>query len=293
MKNNLFLTVDDFLSVNADQFETLGQKSETARQIIALSKGTAKNDENLVVLLGWRMHEKALAAGLSIPSFLICPSIVKWPKVGDISLRYIETAERCYIITPKTFARFSDYGDPDGILSLARLPMRKPDELMLEDDSVVFVMDGLTKPGNVGVILRSCDGAGVSAVMTCNLRTRLTHPNAVKASMGAVFSMPIAGFDNARSCREWLMGNGFTIYIADPNSENRYDRLCYPGKIAVVLGNEHIGASRVWYDGSAHPFSIPMCGACDSLNVSVAAAILAYEIRSRKAGVNPSENPTP
>jgi len=278
-------TIDDFLSAHANKLEPLGQKSEAARQIIRICNGKTDDGEDLVVLHGLWAHEKALAAGLSVHSFLICPAIVKWPGAADISARFVGMAERGYVISERTFARISDYGDPDGILSLARLPMRKPGDFPAKtNDSVVFVLDGLVKPGNVGVILRSCDGAGVDAVMTCHLRTRVTHPNAVKASMGAAFTVPIVPFAHAEACKAWLTRNGYAIYIADPKVETRYDQLSYAGKIAVVMGNEHAGASGAWYDGSAEAFAIPMRGACDSLNVSVAAAILAYEIQKKKAG---------
>ena len=274
--------IHDFLSANADYFEPLKQKSEAARQILKLCKGAYDGSDDLIILYGLRAHENALAAGLPVHAFFICPTIAKWPAVADVSARFMRIAEHSYTVTERTFARMDGYGDPDGILSLARLPMRSPDALALGQDSIIFVLDGLTKPGNVGVILRSCDGAGVSAVMVCNLRTHVTHPNAIKASMGAAFSVPIVPFPDAQACKEWLTRNGFTIYIADPKVENRYDTLRYAGRTAVVMGNEHIGACGAWYDGSASPFAIPMNGSCDSLNVSVAASILAYEIRRKR-----------
>ena len=282
MKNNPYGSIEEFLQANARLFETLGQKGANTRQILKLYNGKAPGGDNLIVLHGLWAHEKALAAGLSIHSFLICPSLVKWDKAAAISARFVTMAERSYIISERTFARITEYGNPDGILSLARLPMRKPEDLTPEDNSVIFVLDGLVKPGNVGVILRSCDGAGVNAVMICHLRTRVTHPNAIKASMGAAFTVPIVPFESAGACKSWLQENGYAIYIADPKVETRYNNLNYSGKIAVVMGNEHIGASEVWYDGSANPFSIPMNGACDSLNVSIAAAILAYEIQNKR-----------
>lgn len=276
----------NFLQEHANRLLSIGSRSEAAKQIIAMSKQAPTDEARLFVLHGLWAHEKALAAGLKIHSFLMCPDLLKWPEVASVSTEFMIRAERCYIISEKTYARISAYDDPDGILSLAHLPEHKPSNLSLDDEGVVFVLDGLTKPGNIGVIIRSCDGAGISAILTCHLRTRVTHPNAIKASMGAAFSLPIVDFDDAHACKTWLLQNGFTIYIADPNAAPRYNHLPYRGKIALVLGNEHRGASHTWYDGSAKPLSIPMNGMCDSLNVSVAASIMAYEIQSKKA--NPS-----
>lgn len=283
MKTNQYESVEEFLTAHIQKFEALSQKGAKTRDIIKLYNGKSDGSDKFIVLHGLWAHEKALAAGLSIHSFLICPSIVKWNLVSEISACFVGMAERSYIISERIFTRITEYGDPDGILSLALLPRRLPEDIKSENNNVVFVLDGLVKPGNLGVILRSCDGAGVDAVMTCHLRTRVTHPNSIKASMGAAFSVPIVPFENAYACKAWLQQNGYTVYIADPKVETRYSDFSFSGKVAVVMGNEHIGASNVWYDGSATPFSIPMNGTCDSLNVSIAAAILAYEIQNKRS----------
>ncbi len=276
-------TIEHFLLTHVDKLRPLGQKSETARRLLAVCKGTQGGSEGYVVLHGLWAHEKALRARLRIHSFLLCPALARWPDVAALSEQAMRAADNCYVISERTYQRISDYGDPDGILSIARLPERRPEEVALRDDSVVFVLDGLVKPGNVGVILRSCDGAGVTAVLACHLRTRVTHPNAIKASMGAAFCVPFVVFDDAEACYAWLRRNGFTVYIADPNAGVRYDQARYPGRTAVVLGNEHRGPSDAWRDGGTQALFIPMLGTCDSLNVSVAGAILAYEIQSQKS----------
>ena len=283
----VYESAEDFIKANKGRFEVLGQRSGKASEIIKLYNGKSGGSENLAVLHGLWAHEKAIAAGLKVHSFLLCPGLAKWQSIACVSARIVEAAERCYVISGRTYARISQYDDSDGILSLARLPDYKPEDLTAGGDGVIFVMDGLVKPGNVGVILRSCDGAGVSAVFICRLRTRVTHPNAIKASMGAAFSVPVVPFEDAVACREWLVRNGYTIYVADPKVKTCYRDLPYEGKTAVVMGNEHIGASETWYEGGAVPFAIPMHGSCDSLNVSIAAAILAYEIRGRRAGSVP------
>jgi len=281
---NKYENINDFLSACASDFVTAGQKSETARRLVKSYKNAASSRENFVVLHGLWAHEKAFAAHMTVQSFLLCPQIAKWPEIAEITRKFMKIAENRYIINKRTFSRITDYGDPDGILSLARLKFRGANDFNQKNGNVVFVLDGLVKPGNIGVIIRACDGAGVGAILVCGLRTSVTHPNAIKASMGAAFTVPIIRFDGAAACKKWLMENGYQIYVADPAAETRYDKPDYSGKIAVVMGNEHIGADRVWYDGSSKPFFIPMSGTCDSLNVSVAAAILAYEIQRKRLG---------
>jgi TrmH family RNA methyltransferase len=276
-------TIESFMEAHGDRFNPLGQKNETARRIHRLYGGK----DEYIVLHGIWAHEKAHAAGLEVHSFLLCPTLVKWPKAAEMAEAFVHKAKECYTISERTFARITDYGDPDGILSLVTLPERTPESYISKPDDTVFVLDGLVKPGNVGVILRSCDGAGIDAVFTCNLRTRVTHPGAVKASMGAVFSLPIVPFGGAEECKDWLVRNGYTIYIADPKVDTPYNGFDFKGKTAVVMGNEHIGAKKIWYSGFAKAFAIPMKGTCDSLNVSVAASVLAYEVLGKKGKTVP------
>ena len=280
--SGIFASAERFFASAEGAFARLPAKGEETRAFFSRMNGDG-GPEGLVALHDAWAHEKALCAGLRFEAFAICPPLANWGKISDIAERCAGAAPRRYIISDKAYARVADHTDGDGILSLARLPIREPEDLALGGDAVVFVLDGLTKPGNVGVILRSCDGAGVDAVFTCNLRTRATHPNAVKSSMGAVFYLPTCSFASAEDCKGWLNRNGFTVYVADPEADNRFDSADYRGRIAVVFGNEHVGASGAWYRGGARALTIPMSGACDSLNVSVAASIIAFAIKSARS----------
>jgi TrmH family RNA methyltransferase len=172
-----------------------------------------------------------------------------------------------------------------GLFSVIQLPELNIEKLELGENALVMVLDGLEKPGNIGTIIRTCDGAGVDAVFLCNRKSRLTNPLLIKGSMGAVFTIPIVEFDNVRSCIDWLVSHHFNIFLADTKAEISYKHANYTGNTALVMGCERYGISGDWYSSSPKLISIPMLGICDSLNVGVAASILAYEAACLKERV--------
>jgi TrmH family RNA methyltransferase len=148
---------------------------------------------------------------------------------------------------------------------------------------LVAVLEGVEKPGNLGAVLRSADAAGVSAVIVADGRTDLYNPNAIRASLGTIFTMPLceaAGGD----VLAWLRERRFSILAARVNGAVPYTAVDYRGPTAIVLGSEAAGLSSIWTGDDIQAVRLPMLGAADSLNVSTAAAVLFYEaLRQRSA----------
>ncbi len=141
---------------------------------------------------------------------------------------------------------------------------------------LVAVLEGVEKPGNVGAVLRSADAAGVSALIAADPRTDLYNPNAIRASLGTIFTMPVceATSDDALA---WLRKNDFRIFAARVDSAVDYTEVDYRGPTAIVLGSEAEGLSSLWTGEDIRAVRLPTLGAADSLNVSATAAVLFYE----------------
>ena len=142
--------------------------------------------------------------------------------------------------------------------------------------------DGLEKPGNLGALLRTADGAGLDAVFLTGEGTDLTNPNVIRASMGSVFSRPVrtAG---APALLEWLTARGFKLVAATPGADTSFWDADYQGATAILLGTEHEGLSPAWLEAASTRVAIPMRGLADSLNVATAGALLVYEaLRQRR-----------
>ena len=148
---------------------------------------------------------------------------------------------------------------------------------------LVAVLESVEKPGNVGAVLRSADAAGVSAVIVADGRTDLYNPNAIRASMGTIFTMPVCEA-TSNDALAWLRERNFTIVAARVDGSMPYTEVDYRGPTAIVLGGEAPGLSPIWTGEGITAVSLPMLGAADSLNVSVTAAVLFYEaLRQRNA----------
>ena len=150
------------------------------------------------------------------------------------------------------------------------------------DSNFVVILDHLEDPHNFGAIIRTCEAAGVDYIIIPKDRSVEINSTVMKVSAGALNNMKIVEVNNLSSAIDKLKDNGFWIYATDMDGEN-YTDIKYDGKVALVIGNEGKGISRLVREKSDFIISIPMVGKINSLNASVASAIVVYEVvRQRK-----------
>jgi RNA methyltransferase, TrmH family len=202
---------------------------------------------------------------------------------------------------PAAFARLA-YGDRlDGIIAVAEIPGHALGDLSLPPEPLIGVIEGVEnpdqwlgrqrqvaegveKPGNLGAILRTADGAGVDAVVVADPGTDLFNPNVIRASLGTVFSVPVA-VASSGDVIAWLREQGVRIIAARVQASVDYTQADYRGAVAIALGSEARGLSDPWAELAHVSVHLPMNGVADSLNVSATAAVLFYEaVRQRRAG---------
>jgi TrmH family RNA methyltransferase len=169
----------------------------------------------------------------------------------------------------------------DGIVVVAEAPSLALADLSLPPAALVVVVEGVEKPGNLGAVIRSADGAGAHAVLVADPRTDPFNPNAIRASLGTIFSLPVVAA-GAAAILDWLAGRAIQPVAAIVDAPESYAAVDLRGPVALVLGSEADGLTDAWTDPRVRPVSIPMHGIADSLNVSIAAAVLLYEaVRQR------------
>jgi TrmH family RNA methyltransferase len=179
-------------------------------------------------------------------------------------------------------ARLSYREHPDGCVAVLRSPSRPLDSLELAPAPLVLVVDGVEKPGNLGAMVRTAEAAGLAAVILSDPGTDPWNPNAVRASKGAVFSVPLAVAAPA-AVIAWLRGHAIAIAAADPGASTAYTEADLRGPLAIVVGAEDEGLSQTWRHAADVLVSIPMAGRVNSLNVATSAALLVYEaLRQRR-----------
>jgi RNA methyltransferase, TrmH family len=149
------------------------------------------------------------------------------------------------------------------------------------ENPLVVILEGVEKPGNIGAVLRSADGAGFHALIAADPRTDLFNPNAIRASLGTIFTMPVCVAESMETL-DWLRGHDMAIVAARVDAKLPYNKADFRRPTAIVLGSEAEGLSPVWSGNEVTAVRLPMLGAADSLNVSAAAAVLFYEARRQR-----------
>jgi TrmH family RNA methyltransferase len=148
---------------------------------------------------------------------------------------------------------------------------------------LIIVAESIEKPGNLGAILRTADAAQVDAVIVCDPRVDSYSPNVVRASRGALFTVPVIETKSAQAL-VFLQRQGIQVLAATPSAEAEYTRQDLRGPLAVAVGTEDEGLSDFWLSQADMKVKIPMMGKVNSLNVSVSTALIVYEaLRQRSS----------
>lgn len=216
----------------------------------------------------------ALGSGLRPQSLLTAPELVS--RSIDIPSADVTT------VTRAVFEKISYRDNPDGWLGIFPIPKTSLEDLRLRDVPLVIVAESVEKPGNLGAILRTADAAHVDALLVCDPRVDLWNPNVVRASRGAVFTVPTVEIDSSTALA-WLRSNKkMRVLAATPSAEVLYTSIDLNQPIALAVGTEDEGLTDFWVQNADIKVKIPMMGKVNSLNVSIAAALITYEaVRQR------------
>ncbi len=240
-----------------------------------------RKSSGLTLVDGARELRRALDAGVEVIEVFVCEPML----AGEDARAALDIlAARGVALTPTTetaFARIA-FGDrAEGLVAVIRAPKLALESLTLPADPVLVVVEGVEKPGNVGAILRSADGANATALIAASPRTDLANPNVIRASAGTFFSVPMAAASTAETI-DWLRKHDIRILAARVDAMQLYTDADLTGPLALVLGSEADGLTEAWRAPDIEAIHVPMQGIADSLNVSVTAAILLYEARRQR-----------
>jgi RNA methyltransferase, TrmH family len=247
------------------------------RTAAGLRERRAREQTGLTLVDGAREARRAVAAGVPIEAAFACEDLItsEDARATLASLRASGRGEAIVDVSPRAFEKLA-YGDRlEGIVLVVRPTLRSLEELELGPSPLVVLTEDVEKPGNLGAILRSVDGAGADAVIAVG-GTDLFNPNVIRASVGTVFSVPLASA-TAPEALAWLQARAFRIIAARTDAQRLHVDADLRGSLALALGSERVGLSAEWHRADVEGVRLPMAGIADSLNVSVAAAVLLYE----------------
>lgn len=242
------------------------------RLIALLQKSSERRESALFTVEGVREISHCIEAGYKPDCIFFCPDIVSE-----------ETLPQCrhFALSAGLYAKAAYREGTEGAIGVFQAIEHPLSSLHLKDNPLIAVLESVEKPGNLGAVLRTCDAAGADALVICDPRTDLYNPNLIRASIGAVFTVPTAVCTTAQAIT-FLKSKGIRILTAQLQDSSLYYDCPMTKGTAIVMGTEATGLSDKWRQAADAHIRIPMLGKLDSLNVSVSAAILLYEaVRQR------------
>jgi RNA methyltransferase, TrmH family len=250
------------------------------KAVLRLRDRRGRDQTGLTLVDGIREIRRALAAGASIEEAYVGPSAVRGE--GPVARAELAAAGVPLVDVSSAVEARLAFGDRvEGIVAVVRRPSLALDSLHLAPDPLVVVLEGLEKPGNLGAVLRSADGAGADALIVADPLADLFSPNAIRASLGTIFCVPSAS-GTVDEALAWCRARSIRPIAARVGADVVYTDADLTGPLAFVLGSEAEGLTAAWDRPEVESVGLPMHGIADSLNVSVAAAILLYEARRQR-----------
>ena len=240
-----------------------------------LREGRARQKQKRIVLDGVREITRAAEAGVQFAEAFYLPEACGTEAKAALEAIQAGGGE-LLTVTAAVLEKLSYGGRNEGLVATAVTPRRTLADLHLPERAVVAVLEGVEKPGNVGAVLRTADGAGLDAVIVADGGTDLFNPNTIRASLGTVFSLPTAAASSTEVLA-WLRERGFQLLAARVDAAVDYREAEYDPPLALVLGSEAEGLTAAWQGEGVTAITLPMRGRADSLNVAASAAVLFYE----------------
>ncbi|HIF31496.1 MAG TPA: RNA methyltransferase [Planctomycetes bacterium] len=260
-------------------------KNTRVQRTIRLRHSRERKKTGLFVIDGLREIERAQQAGVTIEE-IYCRVEPDPPQATQQWLQRARPELPCEWIEVDSgvFSKLQ-YGDrDDGVIAVAKIQRTSLEDLIVSTNPFVVIAEQLQKPGNLGALLRTADATGVEAVLVADADVDLFNPNVIRASMGAAFTVPTVNV-SASEAKSWCVERGIAIYAARLDGDQSYECGDYCPPTALALGNEARGLSSIWQSDDIVSVRLPMDGFVDSLNVSVTAGVLLYEVqRQRRAG---------
>jgi TrmH family RNA methyltransferase len=233
------------------------------KEVLRLRKSRERRRLGLFVAEGVREVTRARAAGLAIAATYFAPALVAWDEGEEVDDRVLR--------------KMSYRAEPEGVLAVVEIPERR----LPDASTLLLVAVGIEKPGNLGAMARTADAAGVDALLVGDAQSDPWNPNAIRASTGSVFTLPIVDVT-----AEDVAALPHRKVAATLGAQRAHTSADYTQPTAFLIGAEDDGLPQHWRDLADELVEIPMNdeAAADSLNASAAAAVLLYEaVRQRRA----------
>lgn len=238
-------------------------------------KSKVRYEENVFVVEGIKMCLEAPKEW--VESMYVSDSFLMDPKQEK------RIAEYNYeVVADPIFKMISDTMTPQGILAIIKMPRYSPEQILEQRVPHLLILDSIQDPGNLGTMIRTGEGAGVTGVIMNRTTVDLFHPKTIRSTMGSIYRIPFFITEDLKDTIERIKKAGIVLYAAHLKGKSRYDKMDYKKPTGFLIGNEGNGLSEEIAALADSYIRIPMDGQVESLNAAMAAGILMYEVRRQR-----------
>lgn len=259
------------------------RQNDQVKNLVKLRERKHRDRQERFLVEGLRELGHAIGSGYDVETIYYCPECFPSDAHQALISEYRHNDGPPLVrMSEDAFTKAAYREGPDGIIAIAKQQSHSIHELDLPAAPLLLVLEGIEKPGNLGAILRSADGAGADAVILVDCVLDLYNPNAIRSSQGLVFALPIVCTEQAY-LTEWLTKNKIQTVATTPDTKSLHWDIDYKKPTALFFGSESDGLTEHWLTQANERIRIQMAGRADSLNVAAAAAVCLYEAKRQRS----------
>lgn len=248
------------------------------------TKARARRQDGIFLAEGLKMYEEA-PAGLIREVYLtdaLLQRLIRRREESDIYIEEKLKQTGYELVSEEVFARISDTQSPQGILTVMHQQTYEPEQLLDTENPLLVLLEDLQDPGNLGTILRTGEGAGITGVIMSRNTVDIYNPKTIRSTMGSIYRVPFFYADSMEEIIGMLQKKGIRVYAAHLQGQAYYSSFSFTGGTAFLIGNEGNGLRRETADLADSYLKIPMEGQVESLNAAIAASLLVYEAHRQR-----------
>ncbi|MDQ2786663.1 MAG: RNA methyltransferase [Chloroflexota bacterium] len=254
------------------------------KRIRTLAQRKGREQAGACFVEGIQAVWQAVDAGAAIETLVVAPDLLTSVAAREMVARQHAAGIAVAEVSAAIYARIATRENPSGLAAIVAITPRDLSSLVVTPHALFVALHEIGNPGNLGTILRTVDAVGGSGVILIGDTTDPYHPNAVKASVGTLFRLPIVQTGRIEDVMEWSHARGVGVATTSARATQEYWQAVYPSPLLMLFGNEGRGLPQEVVERGDLAVRIPMHGSASSLNLAVAAGVLLYEaLRQRSA----------
>ncbi|MCE1167833.1 MAG: RNA methyltransferase [Sphingobacteriia bacterium] len=248
------------------------------KQLLRLqTKQSERRSLNMIVVEGFREINLAVISGFEPVEIYFAPEVGNKTDFDQVAKAF----PKVYTLAIEPFSRIAYREGSDGLIAIFRPRYLTINDLVFKPQSVYMVLEGVEKPGNLGAALRTADASQIDAVWLCDSPIDLYNPNAIRSSVGCIFTVPVIQ-TTSQLALDWFKRHEVDTYAAALTATESYHNQDFKRACAIAFGTEADGLTPLWLNEADKQILIPMRGKIDSLNVSVSAAVMIFEVMRQR-----------